>query len=1396
MTGRFQVKHLRGVVSSVMGGFCALVGVAYPLVGGVHAQFKAEIIQDRDQDQGHVFTSVSSVIQGEHEELLHLPPFDSASIHEDSELWLLVRGRDPDSDQDLVLNQTRLRFKPGTQTTLIQTDQPRYKPGDRVRIRVLSFQRTDGRGINSTKDVYIKDPGGNLLRQWLSMDSFYGVSSLEFQLSPSPPLGEWTISAIVQGVSTEKHFHVDLYTLPKFQVEIHAPKTIHLKDTLMGTVTAKHFHGKYVQGTLRLTFIHHSHRRQETFHQTSWFDGKHHFHFNIPQMNFSNVRMSFYDDYEEEYLEIHAEVTESMTGLQYNSSATVDLAEHLYKLSFVGHRHLLRPGSTFHVLLKVQRFDGAPPHESYLPKVQVSVLQQKTTPWTWVWTPMQGLDLNHGPDQDRGPDQDSGPDQNHGPDQDHGLDQDEDKEEMELSVPEDGIIPLSIKLREDTQTLTLDASFDDSSTTLMVHSSHASPSGSYLQIQPPTSPAQAGSRVTLRIWSSFDLHTYRYLILSQGRVVLGGSFSGDLILDLDPDWSPPVFVLVFVVLPHGEIVMDRIQLHIKHHLKNHVSLKWSNNTLKPHEVATLRASVLEPHSLVGILVVDMATMRDSAHNDITKHQVLQEMGKLDPLQKDPHEDEMMMQMGDPHSLFTELGLVVLTNALYGEVHNPLMPFLPGALPEIVAFDSPGPGQTGLGQNQVYTRTHFPETWIWTDLFTGNQTTADVSALTPDSITSWVATAFVMSPILGIGIVDLPVKLTVFQDFFLSLNLPPFIVRGEELLLEIHVYNYKYQNLTVEVEVESPGNLEFLNGFVHSEVQTVMVKHNGAASVRIPVRVHSVGDVLLSVRAQAPGASDHIQRTLHVKAEGVPQSFTVSRLLVLTKLQPKVEEQIHFTIPEHAVPGSCQVWVSTVGDVLGVAMEGLDSLIQMPSGCGEQNMIHLAPMVYLLQYLRASGETQGADVERALQLMRMSGCSSSFASVKAEGRGLLLFQVNVVYNELFDWPMRRKRFSDPDEEFYLQVTTSELRPLHLYLTVCFRLASSSALLSTGMALLDVQLLTGFFLKPQTTFDLHLVKKVETNSTSGHLYFYLDSVTLELQCVRIPLIQEFPVGRVKEGSVQLYDYYQPSRRAVRSYSSDLLRSSSCSFCGSNSSIQASTQMPYHPTPTPYYYYYYNYYHNHTTPTPSHYYYEVLDYYEDYYEDYHPYLHENGIPHSHSHYHYYYDYYHHHHHDYHHYDYYHDHDYYNDDHEDMFSSAASISSLSSLSFPLLLLALLAPGKYGAAWAPPWSLVWTCGLTTCREVHRGKGDWAAVRDGCLNNPAHRHSIWMWRHGMSPRWLGKEPELMQKVERVFNSHRKSFSQILGDIESEWTMFSASIVDLAGRNYGRKDSGACRGDNS
>ncbi|TWW77869.1 hypothetical protein D4764_12G0012590 [Takifugu flavidus] len=65
---------------------------------------------------------------------------------------------------------------------------------------------------------------------------------------------------------------------------------------------------------------------------------------------------------------------------------------------------------------------------------------------------------------------------------------------------------------------------------------------------------------------------------------------------------------------------------------------------------------------------------------------------------------------------------------------------------------------------------------------------------------------------------------------------------------------------------------------------------------------------------------------------------------------------------------------------------------------------------------------------------------------------------------------------------------------------------------------------------------------------------------------------------------------------------------------------------------------------------------------------------------------------------------------------------------------------------------------------------------------------------------VGKERLAESPVRRSFNSHlRKSFDHVpgeVGDIESEWTMFRASIVEAADRCCGRKVVGACRGGNA
>ncbi|KAK3517140.1 hypothetical protein QTP86_003932 [Hemibagrus guttatus] len=103
---------------------------------------------------------------------------------------------------------------------------------------------------------------------------------------------------------------------------------------------------------------------------------------------------------------------------------------------------------------------------------------------------------------------------------------------------------------------------------------------------------------------------------------------------------------------------------------------------------------------------------------------------------------------------------------------------------------------------------------------------------------------------------------------------------------------------------------------------------------------------------------------------------------------------------------------------------------------------------------------------------------------------------------------------------------------------------------------------------------------------------------------------------------------------------------------------------------------------------------------------------------------------------------------------------------------------------------------------------DTRVKRGAELSTDHHLVVSWIrFRRGMPDR-LGRPKRIVRvcwerladpSVRGVFNSHlRESFNQIpreVGDIESEWTMFSTSIVDTAIRSCGRKVSGAGHGGN-
>jgi uncharacterized protein YfaS (alpha-2-macroglobulin family) len=115
----------------------------------------------------------------------------------------------------------------------------------------------------------------------------------------------------------------------------------------------------------------------------------------------------------------------------------------------------------------------------------------------------------------------------------------------------------------------------------------------------------------------------------------------------------------------------------------------------------------------------------------------------------------------------------------------------------------GPGGSGgPAPAPISVRKEFPETWIWEDIMNDNCNPVKLTKKVPDTITSWLISAFSLNQDNGLGLNEKPTSLTVFRPFFISTTLPYSVRRGEELTLSIQVFNYLSDDQDVSVTMSN------------------------------------------------------------------------------------------------------------------------------------------------------------------------------------------------------------------------------------------------------------------------------------------------------------------------------------------------------------------------------------------------------------------------------------------------------------------------------------------------------------------------------------------------------------------------------------------------------------------
>jgi uncharacterized protein YfaS (alpha-2-macroglobulin family) len=263
------------------------------------------------------------------------------------------------------------------------------------------------------------------------------------------------------------------------------------------------------------------------------------------------------------------------------------------------------------------------------------------------------------------------------------------------------------------------------------------------------------------------------------------------------------------------------------------------------------------------------------------------------------------------------------------------------------------------EEPVRIREQFPETLLWRPiLITDAEGKAPLNIELADSITTWRLTASAVSTAGQLGSTSAPMK--VFQPFFVSLNLPIALTRGDEVSIPVVVYNYLDQQQTITLKLADDGWFERKGGAEHKlDLQPGEVR-----STNYRIKAVKVGEQQLLVEARGQkGAADAIRKNIEVVPDG-------RRKLEMYSGSLQEPADLVLAVPKNAIEGSTRAYLKIYPSSFSQVVEGLENIFRLPNGCFEQTSSSTYPNVLALDYLTRTGQSKPqieAQVRHFIQL---------------------------------------------------------------------------------------------------------------------------------------------------------------------------------------------------------------------------------------------------------------------------------------------------------------------------------------------------------------------------------------------------------------------------------------------
>ncbi|PVD35131.1 hypothetical protein C0Q70_06412 [Pomacea canaliculata] len=858
-------------------------------------------------------------------------------------------------------------------TILVQTDKAIYKPGQLVHYRVFAVY-SDLRMYTGKFQIEVSDPNGNKIQRLSEVSGTQGVVEGSLGLADKPLFGDWTISVQIQTTtrsdSYSKKFSVQEYTLPRFEVNVDVPSYVLLTDEdVKGSVKATYTFGQPVKGMVELHVSSMAGLyycgKEPPFMQIAFdIDGE--AKFSVPRVDISRV-VSTYDGSQ---IKITAIVKETLTDVKLQGSAVVTYRSTPYKVTILDNTPgVFKPGLPFSVFAKASMQDDSPVAGSTTMTIFTTAHYNVSADNSFLYGVSQFTGTYPLPVRT-------------------------------IDVPPSGVVKIDIDIPSNATSLDVTVDFKGVTAIKNIYKMF-SVSNNYLQLTLLDKNLKSGQTARIQAKATEPIGRLWYQVLSRGIVYEAATVDAKgqhvLVINIPvtPDLAPTAHMMAYYVRPDLEIVADSIAFNVDGIFKNEVTLELSTNKSEPHTDLDVYLTA-DPDSMVYLLAVDQSVLLMKTGNDVTPDEAsVADAAASYSVGKKPSDSEFALSLSQQNIAGTiqQTGCLLMKSEL-----SVCLSLFTCSYDVVPTVDS---HKNQPLQEVERVRNLFPETWLWLNQTVGRNGSATIHTTVPDTITSWITTAFATNLQSGLGITSSAAKVLV--------TLPA---------------SHEYSS----VVITSDGSEAIDSG---DQERAVTVKSNEQAVVYFPIIPTALGAIDIEVSARSTLAADAERRQLNVEAEGVPNEFSIP---VFINLGPNgsdtFTQTFPITVPSDVVEGSSRSRVKITGDILGPSVDGLDTLLRMPTGCGEQNMIRMAPNLYVSNYLKATGQMT-SDLGIRIKNLLETGITAPCTSLMSDRESLIQcltrtpalslwivpFQVDgVSSSRAMDWLIQRQNTDGSFNEF--------------------------------------------------------------------------------------------------------------------------------------------------------------------------------------------------------------------------------------------------------------------------------------------------------------------------------------------------------------------------------------------